>query len=87
MPRLRVVLLAAALIAPSLAARELPGPVADALRAASVPQSSVAVVVQDLGAERAALSHNAATAMNPASVIKLVTTFAALELKIGRAHV
>ena len=85
MPRLRVVLLAAALIAPSLAARELPGPVADALRAASVPQSSVAVVVQDLGAERAALSHNAATAMNPASVIKLVTTFAALEL-LGPAY-
>jgi D-alanyl-D-alanine carboxypeptidase/D-alanyl-D-alanine-endopeptidase (penicillin-binding protein 4) len=84
-PRLRVLLLAAALIAPSLAARELPDPVADALRAASVPQSSVAVVVQDLGAARAALSHNAATAMNPASVIKLVTTFAALEL-LGPAY-
>jgi len=84
-PRLRVLLLAAALIAPSLAARELPKPIADALRAASVPQSSVAVVVQDLGAAHPALSHNAATAMNPASVMKLVTTFAALEL-LGPAY-
>ena len=85
MPRLRVLLLAAALIAPCLAARELPRPIADALHAASIPQSSVAVVVQDLGAAHPALSHNAATAMNPASVMKLVTTFAALEL-LGPAY-
>jgi D-alanyl-D-alanine carboxypeptidase/D-alanyl-D-alanine-endopeptidase (penicillin-binding protein 4) len=83
--RLRSLLLAAALLAPPLAARELPKPVADALRAASVPQSRVAVVVQDLGAARPALSHNAAAAMNPASVMKLVTTFAALEL-LGPAY-
>jgi D-alanyl-D-alanine carboxypeptidase/D-alanyl-D-alanine-endopeptidase (penicillin-binding protein 4) len=82
---LRSLLLAAALVAPSLAARELPRPIAEALRAAAVPQSSVAVVVQDLGAARTALSHNAATSMNPASVIKLVTTFAALEL-LGPAY-
>jgi D-alanyl-D-alanine carboxypeptidase/D-alanyl-D-alanine-endopeptidase (penicillin-binding protein 4) len=83
--RLRSLLLATALVAPCLAARELPKPVADALRAASVPQSSVAVVVQDLGAARPALSVNAGAAMNPASVMKLVTTFAALEL-LGPAY-
>jgi D-alanyl-D-alanine carboxypeptidase/D-alanyl-D-alanine-endopeptidase (penicillin-binding protein 4) len=83
--RLRSLLLATALVAPCLAARELPKPVADALRAASVPQSSVAVVVQDLGAARPALSVNADAAMNPASVMKLVTTFAALEL-LGPAY-
>jgi len=83
--RFRNLLIAAVLIAPSLAARELPKPVADALRAAAVPQSSVAVVVQDLGAARPTLSHNAGVAMNPASVMKLVTTFAALEL-LGPAY-
>ena len=85
MSRLRSLLLATALVAPCIAARELPKPVADALRAASVPQSSVAVVVQNLGAARPALSVNAGAAMNPASVMKLVTTFAALEL-LGPAY-
>ena len=85
MSRFRCLLLAGALIAPCLAARELPRPLADALRAASVPQSGVAVVVQDLGAARPALSLNAGAAMNPASVMKLVTTFAALEL-LGPAY-
>jgi len=83
--RLRSLLFAAALAAPSLAARELPKPILEALRAASVPQSSVAVLVQDLGDARPVLSHNAGVAMNPASVMKLVTTFAALEL-LGPAY-
>lgn len=83
---LRSFLLAAALAAPSLGgARELPRSLADALRAAAVPQSSVAIVVQDVAAVRPALSHNAGVAMNPASVMKLVTTFAALEL-LGPAY-
>ena len=80
MSRLRCLLLAAALVAPCPAASELPKPVAEALRAAAVPQSSVAVVVQDVGAARPALSLNAGAAMNPASVMKLVTTYAALDL-------
>ncbi len=85
MPRLRLLLLAAALTASAAGARELPRPVLEALRAAGVPASSVAVVVQDLDAARPALSHNARVAMNPASVMKLVTTFAALEL-LGPAY-
>ena len=86
MSRLRI-LLAVALIAPcfSLAARELPKAVAEALRAAQVPQSSVAIVVQEVGSARAALSLNASRSMNPASVMKLVTTYAALEL-LGPAY-
>jgi serine-type D-Ala-D-Ala carboxypeptidase/endopeptidase (penicillin-binding protein 4) len=83
--RLCSLLLAALLAAPTLGARELPKPLADALRATSVPQSSVAIVVQDLGAARPALSHNAGVAMNPASVMKLVTTLASLEL-LGPAY-
>jgi D-alanyl-D-alanine carboxypeptidase/D-alanyl-D-alanine-endopeptidase (penicillin-binding protein 4) len=73
------------LLSVSAAARDLPKPVRDALRAAAVPTSAVAVVVQDVGAARPALSLNARTAMNPASVMKLVTTFAALEL-LGPAY-
>jgi len=83
--RLCSLLLAALLAAPALGARELPKPLADALRATSVPQSSVAIMVQELGAARPALSHNADVPMNPASVMKLATTFAALEL-LGPAY-
>ncbi len=64
---------------------ELPRPVRDALRAAAVPAAGVAVLVQEVGAARPTLSMNAGKAMNPASVMKLVTTFAALEL-LGPAY-
>ena len=86
MRRFRI-LLAALLIAPcfGLAARGLPKTVADALRDAYVPQSSVAIVVQDVGSARSSLSLNAGKSMNPASVMKLVTTYAALEL-LGPAY-
>ena len=49
------------------------------------PLGSVAVVVQEVGAARATLSVNAAPPMNPASMMKLVTTYAALEL-LGPAY-
>jgi D-alanyl-D-alanine carboxypeptidase/D-alanyl-D-alanine-endopeptidase (penicillin-binding protein 4) len=64
---------------------QLPPPVALALAAARIPQDSVAAVVQEAGAARATLSVNAAAPMNPASVMKLVTTYAALEL-LGPAY-
>jgi D-alanyl-D-alanine carboxypeptidase/D-alanyl-D-alanine-endopeptidase (penicillin-binding protein 4) len=63
----------------------LPLPVARALKAAGIPQSAVAVVVQETGAVFPRVSINANAAMNPASVMKLVTTFAALEL-LGPAY-
>lgn len=63
----------------------LPPAVSQALAAAKIPPASVAIVVQEVGASRAALSQNAAEAMNPASVMKLVTTYAALEL-LGPAY-
>ena len=74
-----------AFAAAAAAAPELPGPVRDALRAAAVPAAGVAVLVQEVGAARPTLSMNAGKAMNPASVMKLVTTFAALEL-LGPAY-
>jgi len=58
----------------------LPPSVAKALAAANIPLSSVGVVVQEVGANSPRLSLNAQQAMNPASVMKLVTTFAALEI-------
>jgi D-alanyl-D-alanine carboxypeptidase/D-alanyl-D-alanine-endopeptidase (penicillin-binding protein 4) len=74
-----------ALPIPYAVARGLPKPVADALRAAAVPVAAVAVVVQEAGAARASLSVNADASMNPASAMKLFTTFAALEL-LGPAY-
>jgi serine-type D-Ala-D-Ala carboxypeptidase/endopeptidase (penicillin-binding protein 4) len=64
--------------APALAA-VLPPPVVNALRDAAVPQESVAVVIQEVGAAMPSLSYRADMAMNPASVMKLVTSFVALE--------
>jgi D-alanyl-D-alanine carboxypeptidase/D-alanyl-D-alanine-endopeptidase (penicillin-binding protein 4) len=54
--------------------------VAGALARAGIPDSAVGVVVQDLDAREPAVAINADAAMNPASTMKLVTTYAALEL-------
>lgn len=62
-----------------------PPPVFKALRAASIPSSAAAAVVQEVDSRRYALSVNHRTAMNPASVMKLVTTLAGLEL-LGPAY-
>jgi len=45
----------------------------------------VAIVVQEVGAARPTLEMNAGASMNPASVMKLATTYAALEL-LGPAY-
>jgi serine-type D-Ala-D-Ala carboxypeptidase/endopeptidase (penicillin-binding protein 4) len=63
----------------------LPRPVLQALKAAGIPPASVGAVVQEVGAARPGLTHEANDAMNPASVMKLVTTYAALEL-LGPAY-
>jgi D-alanyl-D-alanine carboxypeptidase/D-alanyl-D-alanine-endopeptidase (penicillin-binding protein 4) len=78
--RLRFTVLAAALFASAALADALPGPVAQALSRAGLPHSSVALYVQEVDAPRPRAIFNASRPMNPASAIKLVTTFAALEL-------
>ncbi len=62
------------------AADQLPRPLQQALSAAGIPAASVAIHIQELGRPQSSLSHNAELAMNPASTMKLVTSFAALEL-------
>ncbi|MFN4327054.1 MAG: D-alanyl-D-alanine carboxypeptidase/D-alanyl-D-alanine-endopeptidase [Azonexus sp.] len=76
-----------ALLAVSLAARAdgLPSGVLRALKAAQIPASHVAVVVQSVDAAAPLLAHNASQPLNPASVMKLLTTYAALDL-LGPAY-
>ena len=59
---------------------ELPTEVAAALKKAGIPPQSVSVYVQAVDANAPTISHNADKSMNPASVMKLVTTHAALDL-------
>lgn len=62
-----------------MAQAALPSDLQDALSKAQLPADSVAIVVQPVDGGPPLISHNAAKAMNPASVMKLVTTYAALE--------
>jgi serine-type D-Ala-D-Ala carboxypeptidase/endopeptidase (penicillin-binding protein 4) len=64
----------------SLFAAELPSAVADTLKRAGIPQSAVSVYVQSVDGDKPTLNLNADKSMNPASVMKLVTTTAALDL-------
>jgi D-alanyl-D-alanine carboxypeptidase/D-alanyl-D-alanine-endopeptidase (penicillin-binding protein 4) len=81
----KAALLLSALTHVSALADDLPSPVRHALAAAGIPQSAAHVVVQDLATGRTRLSVNARKPVNPASVMKLVTTYAALEL-LGPAY-
>jgi D-alanyl-D-alanine carboxypeptidase/D-alanyl-D-alanine-endopeptidase (penicillin-binding protein 4) len=77
----------AALAAPAaLAQTALPAPVAKALAQAQIPESAAAFYVHEIGAERPLVAAGAERAMNPASTIKLLTTYAGLEL-LGPAYV
>jgi D-alanyl-D-alanine carboxypeptidase/D-alanyl-D-alanine-endopeptidase (penicillin-binding protein 4) len=66
--------------AASVTAQVLPPTVAEALARVKVPLENVSVLVREVGAKDNALSVNIGKPMNPASVIKLVTTYAGLEL-------
>lgn len=88
MPKLLLIVftLAAACAAPATYAQRtdasatLPAPVAQALRGAQIDVSHTAFVVQPLAEGELSLSLNASTPMNPASTMKLVTTYAGLQL-------
>lgn len=69
----------------SVSAADLPRAVIDALRQANIPLSSVGIVVREINSPTPLIQINHKQAMNPASTIKLLTTYAALEL-LGPAY-
>ena len=69
----------------AVAQQAIPETVAQALRAANVPVSAVGIAVQEVGSARPSLAVNEQVPRNPASVMKLVTTYAGLEL-LGPAY-
>ncbi len=81
---LRILLLAGCVL--SVHAADLPAAFTSALKQAGIPLSNVAVVVQALDAAEPVLAHNAEAALNPASVMKLVTSFTALD-QLGPGYV
>ena len=80
MHRLLALALCSVLIGCGDAFAALPPDVARAFLDQRIPLSAVGVYVQEIGAARPAYSLQPAKPMNPASTMKLVTTFAALEL-------
>jgi D-alanyl-D-alanine carboxypeptidase/D-alanyl-D-alanine-endopeptidase (penicillin-binding protein 4) len=68
------------LLPPLALAQALPRVVRDALREAHVPADAVAIVVQGVDATRPVLAHRASEPVNPASVMKIVTSVAAFDL-------
>ncbi|MED5620465.1 D-alanyl-D-alanine carboxypeptidase/D-alanyl-D-alanine endopeptidase [Ideonella sp. BN130291] len=86
--RTLVLLLVPAFVS-AASAQPLPREVAQALKRAEVPRDALAVVVQEVAAGRSLppprLVFNASQPMNPASLFKLVTTAAALDL-LGPAY-
>jgi serine-type D-Ala-D-Ala carboxypeptidase/endopeptidase (penicillin-binding protein 4) len=72
---------AALFIATSAAtlASDLPPEVKSALQRARVPEEALSVVIQEAGSARSVLALNSRAPVNPASVVKLVTTYAALD--------
>ncbi len=86
MTTLRGIILTGAFFALSAAhGADLPPTVLGALKEAGIPARNIAVVVQRVDARQASLSHNASQPMNPASAMKLVTTYAGLEV-LGPAY-
>ena len=67
------------------ALNNLPESLSAALLQTGIPDSEVGVYVHDLTVDREVLSFGADRPLNPASAMKLLTTFAALEL-LGPAH-
>ena len=82
---MRLVALLFVFLALAARAQALPDAVTEVLKRAGIPAESVSAVVEPAGGGAPLISVNAAKPMNPASVMKLVTTFAALDM-LGPAY-
>jgi len=82
-----VLLLAATLLAPraAWAQSRLPAELSQALLQAAIPETAIGLYVHEIGAAGPVLAVGAGRALNPASTMKLLTTYAALDL-LGPAH-
>ena len=69
-----------ALLLPCAALSQVPAPVQAALDRARVPAAAVGIVVAPADPGVPLVTHNALAPMNPASVMKVVTAYAALDL-------
>ena len=84
-PRALIALFVGIIVLPAARAADLPPAVSQALQEAGIPLRSIGIVVQAVDGGPALLTHNAHQPMNPASAMKLLTTYAGLEL-LGPAH-
>ena len=79
-PFLRALLAAGLTLAAGAVAARLPPEIYAALERAKLPPESLVVLVQEAGSTRTRLAWRADTPVNPASLTKLLTTYAALDL-------
>ncbi|MGV8712782.1 MAG: D-alanyl-D-alanine carboxypeptidase/D-alanyl-D-alanine endopeptidase [Nitrosomonas sp.] len=63
-----------------LYAHDLPETVKRQIQRLAMPDSALGIYVHEIGAHRTLIEFNADAAMNPASVMKLLTTYAGLEI-------
>jgi serine-type D-Ala-D-Ala carboxypeptidase/endopeptidase (penicillin-binding protein 4) len=85
-PLNRTAIVLAAALAPLFAsAAGLSPELTQALQRERIPLDAVSVLVQEAGSGATRVSHHARQPMNPASVMKLLTTYAALD-ELGPAH-
>lgn len=83
---IRLVVFCFALVLALPARADLPAVVVQALREAGIPADTVSVFVQQVDRDTPLVAHRADQALNPASAMKLLTTYAGLEL-LGPAYV
>jgi D-alanyl-D-alanine carboxypeptidase/D-alanyl-D-alanine-endopeptidase (penicillin-binding protein 4) len=66
-------------------AQQLPDALKRKFEQAGIPETALGIYIHQIGAEQPIMAVNADVAMNPASVMKLVTTYAGLEI-LGPAY-
>ena len=64
----------------AVCAQELPVEIVNEFQRAGIPEEAVGIVIQPIGLSEPKVLHNAGTVFHPASTMKVLTTYAALEL-------